>query len=187
MWIFDHSSCHSTKADESFHVSKMNVNCGRKQRVMRDGFYDGKLQHMNYALGIPKGLRVVLGDMRKTMGSCYSDFKFEKTRVERFLVEKKKHIAFLLPKYHSELNPIERVSVQAKRYTKAYCKYSIHSLRKNINLALNSVPLQSKQKHFQKVRHYMFAYLDGIPGGRDLEKFVKKFKKNLKSHRKISE
>lgn len=68
VWIFDHSSCHSTKADDSLDVSKMNVNCGRKQRVMRDGFYDGKLQRMNYALGIPKGLRVVLDDMRKTLG-----------------------------------------------------------------------------------------------------------------------
>ena len=27
---------------------------------MRDGFWDGKVQKMNYALGIPKGMRVVL-------------------------------------------------------------------------------------------------------------------------------
>ena len=40
VWIFDHSNCHSTKADDSLDVSKMNVNRGRKQRVMRDGFYD---------------------------------------------------------------------------------------------------------------------------------------------------
>ena len=67
-----------------------------------------------------------------------------------------------------------RVWTQAKWYTKAYCNYTIHSLHKNINPALNSVPLQSIQKHFQKVRHYMFAYLEGIPGGTDLEKLVKK-------------
>ena len=44
VWIFDHSSCHSAKADDSLDVSKMNVNPGGKQHVMRDRFYYGKLQ-----------------------------------------------------------------------------------------------------------------------------------------------
>ncbi len=86
-----------------------------------------------------------------------------------------------------ELNPIERVWAQAKRYTKAYCNYSIHSLRKNIVPALESVPLESIQKHFRKVRHYMFAYLEGLPGGSDLEKLVKNSKKQIQSHRRISD
>ena len=60
VWIFDHSSCHGAMADDSLDVSKMNVNPGGKQRVMRDGFWNGKPQKMNYALGIPKGLRTVL-------------------------------------------------------------------------------------------------------------------------------
>lgn len=47
-------------ADDSLDVNKMNVNPGGKQRVMRDGFWDGNVQKMNYAIGIPKGLRVVL-------------------------------------------------------------------------------------------------------------------------------
>ena len=38
IWIFDHSSCHSTMPDDALDVSKMNVNPGGKQRVMRDGF-----------------------------------------------------------------------------------------------------------------------------------------------------
>ena len=60
VWIFDHSSCHATMADDSLDVNKMNVNPGGKQRVMRDGFWDGNVQKMNYAIGIPKGLQVVL-------------------------------------------------------------------------------------------------------------------------------
>jgi len=39
--------------------------------------------------------------------------------------------------------------------------------------ALESVTLESIQKHFGKVRHYRFAYLEGLPGGSDLEKLVK--------------
>ena len=94
-------------------------------------------------------------------------------------MEEKKHIAYFLPKYHCELNPIERVWAQTKRYMRAYC---IQSLRKNIIPAMESVPLESIQKHFQKVWHYMFAYLEGVPGGSDLEKQVV-----IESHRRISE
>ena len=196
VWIFDHSSCHGAMAEDSLDVSKMNVKPGGKQRVMHDGFWNGKPQSMNYRGNVPKGLRVVLeergidtrkmnaDEMRAILGS-HPDFKGEKSRVERFLLEKG-HIAYLLPKYHCELNPIERVWAQSKKYTKAYCNYSIHSLRKNIIPGLESVPLESIQKHFRKVRHYMFAYLEGVPGGSNLEKLVKKYKTVIKSHRRIS-
>lgn len=198
VWIFDHSSCHSAMADDSLDVNKMNVNPGGKQRVMRDGWWGGKPQKMNYAIGIPKGLRVVLEErdvdtrgmnadqMRAILGS-HPDFKGEKSTVERFLTEEKKHIAYFLPKYHPELNPIERVWAQSKRYTKAYCKYNLPSLRKNVTPALESVSLESIQKHFRKVRHYMFAYLEGLPGGSELEKLVKQYKKSVQSHRRISD
>lgn len=130
---------------------------------------------MNYAIGVPKGLRVVLEErgvdtrgmngekMREVLGS-HPDFKNEKSRVERFLMDKQ-HIVYLLPKFHCELNPIERVWAQSKKYTKAYCNYSIVSLCKNIIPALESVPLESIKKHSRKIRHYMFGYLEGIPGG----------------------
>ena len=117
----------------------MNVNPGGKQRVMRDGWWGGKPQSMNFSLGIPKGMRRVLEergvdtrsmkaeDMRAALGSL-PDFKNEKSSIERFPIEEKGHIiVYMLPKFHCELNPIERVWSQSKRYTKAYCKYSIVS------------------------------------------------------------
>ena len=196
VWLFDHSSCHAAMADDALDVTKMNVNPGGKQRKMRDGWWNGKPHPMNYAIGIPKGLRAVLQErgvdtsgmnadtMRATLGS-HLDFKEQKTRVEDYLHERG-HIAVLLPKYHCELNPIERVWAQAKRFTRAYCKYTIHSLRANLNPALDSVSLDSIQNHFRKVRHYMFAYLEGVPGGSDLEKLVKRYKTEIASHRRIS-
>lgn len=60
VWIFDHSSCHAAMPDDALDVTKMNVNPGGKQRVMRDGFWNGKPQKMTLALGVPKGLRTVL-------------------------------------------------------------------------------------------------------------------------------
>ena len=100
VWIFDHSSCHGAMAEDSLDVNKMNVNPGGKQRVMRDGFWNGKPQKMNYALGVPKGLRAVLEErgvntkgmnaeeMREILGS-HPDFRDEKSRVEKFLSEKR--------------------------------------------------------------------------------------------------
>ena len=41
-WIFDHSSCHAAMSEDPLDVGHMNVKSGAKQRVMRNGFYDGK-------------------------------------------------------------------------------------------------------------------------------------------------
>ena len=57
VWIFDHSSCHAAMPDDALDVSKKNVNSGGKQRVMHDGWWDGKPQSMNFSLGVPKGMR----------------------------------------------------------------------------------------------------------------------------------
>ena len=198
VWVFDHSSCHAAMADDSLDVNQMNVKPGGKQRVMRDGLWDGNSQKMVTSSGVPKGLRVVLEErgvnttgmsgpkMKEVLGN-FPDFKYEKSRIERILTEKYGHIVYMLPKYHCELNPIERVWAQAKRYTKAYCKYSLPSLRNMIIPAIDTVTLDNIQNYFRKSRHYMFAYLEGIPGGSDLEKQVKEYKKNIKSHRRISE
>ena len=198
VWIFDHSSCHAAMADNSLDVSKMNVGSGGKQRVMRDGHWGGEVQKMNYPNGVPKGLRVVLefrgvntkgmnADKMREILRSHPDFQNEVSRIERLLTEEYRHICYFLPKFHCELNPIERVWAQAKRYSKAYCNYSIVSLRKNVVPALESVPLESIQKHFTKVRHYMFAYLEGTPGGAELEGTVKQYKQAVKSHRRISD
>ena len=197
VWLFDHSSCHAAMPDDALDASKMNVNPGGKQRVMRDGWWNGKPQKMNYALGVPKGMRVVLEErgvdthrmnaeqMREVLKS-HPDFKNEKSTIERFLVEERGHITYMIPKFHCELNPIERVWAQAKRYARAYCKYSIKSLRNTVAPALDSVTMENVHNHFRKVRHYMFAYLEGVPGGSDLEKLVRNYKKAIKSHRRIS-
>ena len=105
--------------------------------------------------------------------------------MERFLIEEKRQIVYFLPKYHCELNPIEMDWAKSKRYTKAYCNYSIHSLQKNIIQPLESVPLKSIQKLFKKVQHYMFAYLDGVSGGGELKNLVKRYKSAVKSHWRI--
>ena len=67
--------------------------------------------------------------MRKTL-SDHLYFKEEKSIIEHMLCERG-HV------------PVERVWAQLKRFTKAHCKYSIQSLRKNIPLAYDSVTLEN--------------------------------------------
>ena len=145
---------------------------------------------MNFALRVLKGLCIVLEEwdinthgmnadqMREVLGS-HSDFKNEKSLIERYLAGEKRHIVYFLPKFHPEFNPIQRVWAQSKKYTQAHCNYSLPSLRKNIGPALDSLPLESIQKHFCKVRHYMYAYLEGLLDGLELEQLMKNYKKKL--------
>ena len=201
VWVFDHSSCHAAMADDALDVNKMNVRPGGKQRIMRDTTWDGRVWKMYYTerdgKKVAKGPRMVLeergvstvgmnaDEMRNTL-SKHSDFRDEKSMVERMLIEKG-HIPCFLPKFHPELNPIERVWAQLKRYTKAHCKYSLPSLRKNIPLAYDSVSLENIKNHFRKVRHYMFSYVEGLTPGKELDQTLLKYKSAVKSHRRIGE
>ena len=82
-----------------------------------------------------------------------------------------------LAKFHPELNPIESCWSQAKRYTKAYCNYTLPSLRNNITQSSKSITNENIKK---KVREYMLAYQEGHIGDYELENKVKLYK----SHRK---
>ena len=121
--------------------------------------------------------------MRQTLAE-HSDFKDEKSMIEHMLMDKG-HVPCFLPKFHPELNPIERVWAQLKRFTKAHCKYSLPSLRKNIPLAYDSVTVDNIRNHFRKVQHYMFGYLEGLTPGKDFDQALMKYKTAVKSHRRI--
>ena len=68
---------------------------------------------------------------------------------------------------------------QLKRYTKAHCKYSIGSLHKNIPLSIESITTENIKNHIRKVKHYMFAYLQGIKVVKELDETIKSTKRRL--------
>lgn len=150
---------------------------------------------MCFNLGIPKGMKQILkerginadslniSEMRDILQQ-HEDFKNEKPKVIQFL-ESKGHTAYFLPKFHPELNPIERVWAMSKQYTKAYCKYTLPALRNTIPLGLNSVKVENIQNFHRKCRHYMYAYLEDHTAGGALEEQVKKYKTAVKSHGRI--
>ena len=88
---------------------------------------------------------------------------------------------FFLPKFHCELNPIERVWGQSKRYCRAHTNFSLAKLRELLNPALDCVSLELMHKFFRKTREYEKAYLEGKKAGKEVEIAIKQYK----SHRHV--
>ena len=55
-----------------------------------------------------------------------------------------------IPKFHCEINPIERVWCSAKQYTRAHCDYTFQGLKAIINEALDSVNVDMMRKYLGK-------------------------------------
>ena len=186
VWFFDQSSGHCAYKEVSLNARRMNVNPGGAQPRMCDTIWDGQPQTMILPDGRPKGMKLVLeergidtdrmraADMRLVLGN-HEDFKFEKTALEYLLRDNDQRMLFI-PKFHCELNPIERVWGETKHYTRAHCDYTFAGLERTV------VPgLQSVRKFFRKSREYMQAYREGKSGGKDVEQAVKFYK----SHHRI--
>ena len=62
--------------------------------------------------------------LQRKILSNHDDFRNEKTILERFLIDRG-HKVIMIPKFHCELNPIERVWGQAKRYSRAYTNFTL--------------------------------------------------------------
>ena len=122
VWILDHSSCHGAYAENTLNAHKMNAKPGGKQPVMRDTFYWSSSASLfqHWSTKTPDVLKergidtskMKVDDMRKELAS-HSDFQNEKTKIEHEL-NRRGHVCFLLPKFHCELNPIERCWAQTK-------------------------------------------------------------------------
>ena len=86
-----------------------------------------------------------------------------------------------IPKFHCELNPIERVWGQAKVYSRKHSNFTLACLRQIVDPALDSISTDLIRKYFRKVQDYETAYLEGKKAGKELEKAIKVYK----SHRRI--
>ena len=51
------------------------------------------------------------GDQKYEILGSHEDFTNEKSLIEKYLGEEKKHIVYFLPKFHPELNPIEQTQL----------------------------------------------------------------------------
>lgn len=97
-------------------------------------------------------------------------------------VEEQGHVCLYLPKFHCELNPIERCWCHAKKYTRAQCNGSITRLRKIIPEAFETITLDMIARFFTKSNDYETAYREGHSCNT-----VDKVVKTYKSHRRVTE
>ncbi len=190
IFLFDNAPCHKKTANDALNVQNMNVNPGGKQAVMKDTKWDGQVQPMVLPDGRPKGMKLVLEErgvdtsgmkaekMREVLGK-HPDFLHQRTMLQD-KVESRGHVCMYLPKYHCELNPIERNWCHAKKYTRAHCNGSIVRLRRIVPESLETVTEELMAKFFVTCRDYERAYKEGHTGNG-----VMKALKVYKSHRRI--
>ena len=162
---------------------------------VRDTVWAGQPQSMVLPDGSAKGLRTILhergintstlkaDDMRIILNNN-DDFVNEKTQVEHYIISRGFQCYFL-PKFHCELNPIERVWGQSKRYSRAHSNFTLAKLPETINPALDSVTLDLIRKYYRKVREYELAYLEGNKAGKEVEAAVKQYKSHSRIYSSI--
>ena len=164
-------------------------------------FYKPNAQPQEY-VGKAKGLKQVLferglytpnmtleGDNKNSddatsmtfvVGNCL-DFKLQKSALAEY-IESRGHICDYIPKYHPELNPLERCWGMSKRFIRRLCKFQYKDLLVKIHRSLldgRIQPLSMIRKFFRKSRDYMRAYRSGKKEFADIKLQLKVYK----SHR----
>ena len=91
---------------------------GKKGAEDGDGGWETK-RHENGVGGRGINTKRVNADDMRVVVTNHEDFQTEKTIIEHYLVNRG-HLVYFIPKFHCELNPIERVWGQAKVYTHMY-------------------------------------------------------------------
>ena len=80
-------------------------------------------------------------------------------------VEAAGHNVIFYPKFHCELNFIERFWCSAKHYTRENCDYSLLELRKTVPLSLKSIPTITINRYFNRSNRTIEAYRNGYQYG----------------------
>lgn len=190
LFLFDNAPCHKKCPDDALKVDSMNVRPGGKQPVMRDTVFNGEVQTMVLPDGRPKGLKLVLEErgvntvgmnaekLRDELGK-HDDFRNVKTLLQE-KIELRGHLCMYIPKFHCELNAIERCWCHAKKYSRAHANGTITRLRTVIPKALDTCTPDLIAKFFCTVRDYIKAYDEGHTCN-GVEEAVKLYK----SHRRV--
>ena len=192
LFLFDNAPSHCKVSDDALNAERMNVGPGGKQPIFRDTVFDGKPQTMVLADGRAKGMKIVLQErgintdgmvalkMREILNQ-YEDFSNKKTILEE-MIEARGHLCMYYPKFHCELNPMERCWCHAKKHTRAHANGSIVRLRKIVpeSLDMYSCSQELIMKFMRKARDYLRAYREGSTCWNVDEKV-----KSYKSHRRV--
>ncbi|CAG8770341.1 14203_t:CDS:2, partial [Rhizophagus irregularis] len=196
VFAFDNISNHTAFSKDALVASRMNLNPGGKQPVMRNTYFgpNNQLQTMVFPITYHdeklydcKECKEKIQDISRTtccahrVISLEPDFIAQKGTIEE-LIENAGHKCIFFPKFHCELNFIERYWDAAKRYSRENCDYLWERLQKIVPESLNLVNLTTIRKFSRKIWRYIDFYRKGIDG-----KLVEYTIKKYKSYRRIPE
>ena len=208
LFAFDNSSNHAAFKSDALVASRMNLKPGGKQPKMRDTVFGLNNQHQSMVNenGEPKGMKQILIERglwknglnadcqlckdkiddinridccARRIISLQPDFLAQRSALEEVILEAG-HKCIFYPKFHCELNYIERYWGAAKRYARENCNYSWSGLQCTVPAALESVNIITIRKFARKAWRYMDLYRKGITG-----KLAEYAAKKYKSHRCI--
>ncbi|CAM9692979.1 unnamed protein product, partial [Heterosigma akashiwo] len=120
-----------------------------------------------YKVGMTKNggkERVAELSMKEVINS-WPEFRNQKSKLHEVL-EPRGHVCLFSPKYHCELQAVERIWGKSKYYVRKYCKYTWASLKENIPVSLSETAISplTRYRFYRKTRDYMRAYREGHDG-----------------------
>jgi hypothetical protein len=121
------------------------------------------------------------GCCARAMLAAQQDFREQKGQLEEELVAANQ-LCIFYPKFHCEMNFIERFWCGAKWYSRENCSYSFEGLRAAVPKALDSVTTASIHRHYKHCERIIEAYSDGMTYG--TEEFTKRV---YKGHRQVAD
>ncbi len=167
VFCFDNSRNHGYYAPDALIASNLNVSDGGSRcngKVMRQGKFGDSVQNMQTPEGKQKGLRTILqerginteqmlkADMIAVLNS-HPDFANQKPWLQEICYEAS-HLIIFFPKFHPELNWIERYWSIAKAYARANCDYTFETLKSTVPQALDHVGVQTMRRYARKCFRY---------------------------------
>jgi hypothetical protein len=170
--VFDNSQNHHMTKDDGLDAGSLNLSKPKKVSTpIRDGFFmrDGvRVMQPMMENGLARPLQDILEErglwqpkMRKAAAALLlkeqPDFTGQKEWLTE-VVEGRGHQILFLPKFHCELNPIERVWAHLKNDLRKNCEYSLKSLRTQLPIALESVSVDAVRRYFRRTDRYVSAY-----------------------------
>ncbi|KAJ6578569.1 hypothetical protein B0H19DRAFT_930936 [Mycena capillaripes] len=95
---------------------------------------------------------------------CQPDFVKQKSALEE-LIESRGHICDFYPKFHCELNFIEKYWGAVKsRYRSTPATSNFQEMRANVVKCLDDVPLLQIQRYANRSARFIHAYTEGLSG-----------------------
>ena len=131
---------------------------------MRDTVWEEKMRRMILPDGTAKRMKLVLQERGVDVTGLNAEKMREKLSEFEDFSRQTTYNCLYLPKYHCELNPIERNWCHAKKVYRQYVNGSIVRLQERVPTSLEAVSVDMMNKFFKPCRDYEMAYRSGCSG-----------------------